>query len=71
MVGIHLLVNLTELNLSNNSLITLDGLESLTKLVKLDISKNSIASVTEVAKLGINMELSELSLQGNPIANRR
>ena len=62
MVGIHLLVNLTELNLSNNSLIALDGLESLSKLVKLDISKNMIASVTEVAKLGVNMELKELSL---------
>ena len=71
MVGLSLLVNLTELNLSNNRLFTLEGLEKLTKLAKLDVSQNMISSVTEVAKLGINMELRELTLQGNPISNRR
>ena len=70
-VGVSLLINLTELNLSNNSLKSLDGLEALMKLVKLDVSKNMISSVTEVAKLGVNMELKELSLKENPVANRR
>ena len=71
MVGVSLLVNLTELNLSNNRIIVLDGLESLAALAKLDVSKNLISSVTEVAKLGVNKELKQLSLAGNPIANRR
>ena len=57
MVGISFLVNLTELNLSNNRIIVLDGLESLAALAKLDVSKNLISSVTEVAKLGVNKEL--------------
>ena len=57
MVGISFLVNLTELNLSNNRIIVLDGLESLSALAKLDVSKNLISSVTEVAKLGVNKEL--------------
>ena len=71
MVGISFLVNLTELNLSNNRIIVLDGLESLSALAKLDVSKNLVSSVTEVAKLGVNKELKGLTLAGNPIANRR
>ena len=57
--------------MSYNKLVSLDGLQSLQKLERIDLSNNQISSVTEVAKLGLNPALSELSLKGNPIANRR
>ena len=69
--GVNQLVNLVDLNVSSNCLVSLDGLQSLTKLQRIDLSYNMISSATEVAKLGLNPNLRELSLKGNPIANRR
>jgi Leucine-rich repeat (LRR) protein len=63
-------VNLVELNLSGNRLSALDGLDTLQALVSLDVSRNLIASVSEVAKLSRNKSLATLSLEGNPLANK-
>ena len=70
-LGIACLVNLEELNISNNQLLSLDGLQSLAKLRVLDASSNLISSVTEVARLNMNINLRSLHLKGNPIANKR
>ena len=65
------LVNLVELNVSNNQLLSLDGLKGLSKLRVLDAGSNLISSVTEVARLNQNVALECLTLKGNPIANKR
>ena len=69
-VGVSLLVNLTELNLSGNRISALDGLESLQALVTLDMSHNLVSSISEVAKLAKNKSLTVLILEGNPLANK-
>jgi Leucine-rich repeat (LRR) protein len=69
-MGVSLLINLVELNLSGNRLITLDGLDTLQALLVLDLSNNQIASITEVYKLQKNKQLTVLMLAGNPISSK-
>ena len=69
-IGVSMLVNLTELNLANNRLMALDGLETLQMLLILDVSSNLISSVIEVCKLEKNKALVHLKLAGNPITNK-
>ena len=70
-MGVTCLINLTELNVSNNQLLSLDGLSTLQRLHLLDVSSNLISSVTEVAKLNMNGALRSLTLKANPIAGKR
>lgn len=69
-MGVSLLINLVELNLSGNRLITLDGLDMLQSLLVLDLSNNQIGSISEVYKLQKNRSLKVLILTGNPIAGK-
>ncbi len=58
---------LKELDLSRNSLISLDGLESLKLLEKLNLYYNNISSLKELEKLRHNTLLTEIDLRLNPI----
>lgn len=70
-VGVHMLVNLKKLNLAGNQLISLEGFKTLTRLESFDLSSNLIASLSEVGKLQANEALRNLSLKGNPVANKK
>ena len=58
---------LKELDLSRNSLISLDGLESLKLLEKLNLYYNNVSSLKELEKLRHNTLLTEIDLRLNPI----
>lgn len=58
---------LKELDLSRNSLISLEGLESLKLLEKLNLYYNNISSLKELERLRYNTGLIELDLRLNPI----
>mmetsp|Transcript_47009 Transcript_47009/g.100603 ORF Transcript_47009/g.100603 Transcript_47009/m.100603 type:complete len:194 (+) Transcript_47009:80-661(+) len=58
---------LKELWLSYNSISTLDGLQSCTKLTTLFMSNNKIKDWAELAKLQANPDLTNILLVGNPI----
>jgi Leucine-rich repeat (LRR) protein len=68
--GLTLLVNLVSLDVSNNKIMTLDGLQALRLLQRFDITNNLIGSVIEVNKLKCNGALRFLTLGGNPIAQK-
>ena len=63
---LDLCINLTELNLSNNAIACLDGLESLQRLKKLVLTSNRIASLDGVQSL---TALQHLLVQDNMIAS--
>ncbi|CAF0704706.1 unnamed protein product [Brachionus calyciflorus] len=58
---------LKELDLSRNTLISLEGLENLKLLEKLNLYYNNIGSLKELERLKYNTALSELDLRLNPI----
>ncbi|KAF0981631.1 hypothetical protein FDP41_012288 [Naegleria fowleri] len=60
--------NLTSLNLSNNHIKQLDGMEHLTKLVDLNVMNNEISSFDSIRGLSNLRSLQYLKIKGNPIA---
>ena len=58
---------LKELDLSRNSLVSLEGLENCKYLEKLNLYYNNIYSLKEIERLKYNPVLSELDLRLNPI----
>ena len=58
---------LKELDLSRNSLISLEGLENLKHLEKLNLYYNNISTIKELERLRYNSSLVELDLRLNPI----
>lgn len=60
--------NLVSLNLSQNSLKKLNGLDKMYSLVSLDLSCNQIEELDEVDHIGDLPCLENLRLTGNPIA---
>ena len=70
-IGVSALINLVHLDLSNNRLVALGGLERLVKLEHLNLSGNLVSSVLELPKLRVNIALVQLHMTGNPIAMKR
>ncbi|XP_075903157.1 leucine-rich repeat-containing protein 49 isoform X2 [Nelusetta ayraudi] len=66
--GLQGLDSLTELNLHDNSISVLTGVDRLPRLQRLFLSCNSIISFDQLACLGKLCFLSELTLDGNPVA---
>ena len=64
------MINLVSLNISNNQILSFDGMHTLLNLEVLIASNNKISSAVQVHKLSSNQKLRELSLQGNPISNK-
>ncbi|KAG2387703.1 hypothetical protein C9374_001297 [Naegleria lovaniensis] len=60
--------NLTSLNLSNNHIKQLDGMEHLAKLVDLNVMNNEISSFDSIRGLANLRNLQHLKIKGNPIA---
>lgn len=58
---------LQSLLLPGNSIRSIRGLESLTELSHLDLSRNMIGRLQDVRALTLNPKLHTLSLQGNPV----
>merc|ERR1712190_119775 len=58
---------LEQLWISYNSISTLDGLNTCAKLNTLFISNNKIKDIAELAKLQVNLALTNILLVGNPI----
>jgi centrosomal protein CEP72 len=56
-----------ELDLSKNQLISLEGLESLKYLEKLNLYYNNISNIAEIERLRANKSLIEIDLRLNPI----
>ena len=65
--SLHKFVRLKELDLARNALVSLDGLECLSSLEKLNLYYNNIGSMRELEKLRYNTSLVELDLRLNPI----
>lgn len=59
---------MTILNLSNNHLKVLDGLEHLSKLVELNVMNNEITTIDGVKGLSNLRNLQFLKIKGNPLA---
>ncbi|XP_069029946.1 leucine-rich repeat-containing protein 49 isoform X1 [Embiotoca jacksoni] len=62
------LVALTELNLRHNCISTVTEVDRLPCLQRIFLSCNNITSVDQLACLGESRSLSELTLDGNPVA---
>ncbi|XP_071389287.1 leucine-rich repeat-containing protein 49 [Centroberyx affinis] len=60
--------SLTELNLRHNCISVVTEVDRLPRLQRLFLSCNNIASFDELACLGESCSLSELTLDGNPVA---
>ncbi|RNA24294.1 centrosomal of 72 kDa [Brachionus plicatilis] len=58
---------LKELDLSRNTLVSLEGLESLKLLEKLNLYYNNIGSIKDLERLKYNTALVELDLRLNPV----
>ena len=65
--GIELCPNITELNLSSNSILTIEPLAALTQLIRLDVSNNQIQKL--IVGLGTLIELNHLKLENNNITS--
>ena len=65
--GIELCPNITELNLSSNSILTIEPLAALTQLIRLDVSNNQIQKL--IIGLGTLIELNHLKLENNNITS--
>ncbi len=63
--------HLTSLNLSNNRLQNIRGLESLRSVRTLNLSSNRLANLMAVRLLSLNTALTHLWLLENPLASRR
>lgn len=62
------LQSLVSLNVADNLLTRIDGLEALTALRVLDLSNNHIKAVLSLRSLGCIKSLEILDLQGNPVS---
>ncbi|XP_068432610.1 leucine-rich repeat-containing protein 49 isoform X2 [Clinocottus analis] len=60
--------NLTELNLRHNCVSVMTEVDRLPRLQRLFLSCNNISSLDQLACLGESRSLSELTLDGNPVA---
>lgn len=65
--ALHKFTRLKELDLSRNSLVSLEGLENCQNLEKLNLYYNNIFTLKEVERLKHNNMLNELDLRLNPI----
>lgn len=65
--ALHKFTRLKELDLSRNSLVSLEGLENCKQLEKLNLYYNNISSLKELERLRFNSVLGELDLRLNPI----
>jgi centrosomal protein CEP72 len=65
--ALHKFTRLKELDLSRNSLVSLEGLESCKSLERLNLYYNNIVALKEVERLKHNQQLAELDLRLNPI----
>jgi len=65
------LTKLTTLNLSNNAIASLFGLERLTALERLNVSDNDIVDFDEVRRIRHILSLRQLHVNGNPICHQR
>lgn len=66
MYGVHRLHLLQELNLSNNKILTIEGLKELTQLKHLNLQGNTIKSIEH---LNTNQQLEYLNLAENAIGS--
>ena len=64
------LVALVSLNLADNLITRVDGLEALSVLRLLDLSNNQIKTVLSLRSLGCNKALEILDLRGNPVCEQ-
>ena len=63
------LVNLVTLDLSQNRLSVLSGLEGLVKLNTLNVAKNNLASVAGIEHLALCPSVTNIDLSGNQLAD--
>ena len=61
MKGLHVFVNLMELNISSNNLLSMSGLESLTQLESINLSCNKISQIFSLAHLTNTLKTLNLS----------
>ncbi len=60
---------LTELNLSSNLLVRLDGLRRLNQITTLDLSKNQLGGTHVTTEISNLIQLRQLSLEDNSLEN--
>lgn len=65
--ALHKFTRLKELDLSRNSLVSLEGLENCKNLEKINLYYNNIFTLKEIERLKHNNMLNELDLRLNPI----
>ena len=67
--SLHLCTSLVDLDLSRNGLTTMDGLQTLRRLKRLNIYYNVVGRLNELDKLRALSELEVLDLRLNPVTH--